>query len=31
MTTDLMPTVTAERRAFGDVLQGLSGADWDAP
>lgn len=30
-TTDLMPTVTAERRAFGDVLEGLSGADWDAP
>jgi uncharacterized protein (TIGR03083 family) len=28
---DLMPTVAAERRAFGDVLEGLAGADWDAP
>ena len=31
MTTDLMPTITAERRAFGDVLEGLTEADWDAP
>ena len=30
-TDDLMPTITAERRAFGDVLRGLSEADWDAP
>ncbi len=30
-TTDLMPTVTAERRAFGDVLEGLRESDWDAP
>ena len=30
-TTDLMPTVAAERRAFADVLDGLSGSDWDAP
>jgi uncharacterized protein (TIGR03083 family) len=30
-TTDLMPTITAERQAFGDVLVGLSEADWNAP
>src|SRR3712207_1464821 len=30
-TTDLMPTITAERQAFGDVLEGLSAADWNAP
>lgn len=27
----LMPTVTAQRRAFGDVLEGLPESDWDAP
>jgi uncharacterized protein (TIGR03083 family) len=31
MATDLMPMIAAERRAFGEVLQGLSEADWDAP
>jgi uncharacterized protein (TIGR03083 family) len=32
MTTgDLMPVISAERRAFGDVLDGLSGPDWKAP
>ena len=30
-TTDLMPTVTAERRAFSDVLEGLQEAQWNAP
>jgi uncharacterized protein (TIGR03083 family) len=30
-TTDLMPTISAERRAFGDVLDGLSESDWNAP
>jgi uncharacterized protein (TIGR03083 family) len=30
-TPDLMPLVAANRRAFGDVLEGLSDADWDAP
>jgi uncharacterized protein (TIGR03083 family) len=30
-TTDLMPTVTAERRAFSDVLEGLPEAQWNAP
>jgi uncharacterized protein (TIGR03083 family) len=30
-TDDLMPTISAERRAFGDVLDGLRAADWDAP
>ena len=30
-TTDLMPTITAERKAFGHVLEGLSEPDWDAP
>ena len=29
--TDLVPTIAAERRAFGEVLRGLSEADWDAP
>jgi uncharacterized protein (TIGR03083 family) len=28
---DLMPTVTAQRRAFGDVLEGLPESDWNAP
>jgi uncharacterized protein (TIGR03083 family) len=28
---DLMPMITAERRAFGDVLGSLAGSDWDAP
>jgi uncharacterized protein (TIGR03083 family) len=27
----LLPVITAERHAFGDVLAGLSEADWDAP
>ena len=31
MSDDLRTTITAERRAFGDVLAGLSEADWDAP
>jgi uncharacterized protein (TIGR03083 family) len=30
-TDDLLPLITAERRAFGDVLEGLSEADWNAP
>jgi uncharacterized protein (TIGR03083 family) len=30
-STDLMPTITAERKAFGDVLEGLPEADWNAP
>jgi uncharacterized protein (TIGR03083 family) len=30
-TTDLMPTITAERTAFGDVLESLPEADWNAP
>jgi uncharacterized protein (TIGR03083 family) len=30
-TTDLMPTITAQRRAFGDVLEGLPESDWNAP
>jgi uncharacterized protein (TIGR03083 family) len=30
-TDDLMPTIAAHRRAFGDVLEGLPEADWDAP
>ncbi len=30
-STDLVPTVTAERRAFGDVLAGLPESDWNAP
>jgi len=28
---DLMPIVAAHRRAFGDVLAGLSADDWDTP
>jgi uncharacterized protein (TIGR03083 family) len=30
-TTDLMPTITAERKAFGDVLEGLPESGWNAP
>ncbi len=30
-TTDLMPTITAQRRAFGAVLEGLPESDWNAP
>jgi uncharacterized protein (TIGR03083 family) len=30
-TDDLMPTIAAERRAFGDVLEGLAAPDWHAP
>jgi uncharacterized protein (TIGR03083 family) len=30
-TDDLMPIITAERRAFGNVLDGLAASDWDAP
>jgi uncharacterized protein (TIGR03083 family) len=30
-TAALMPTISAERRAFAEVLEGLSDADWDAP
>src|SRR3954454_22827510 len=30
-TSDLMPTITAERTAFGEVLDGLSESDWNAP
>jgi uncharacterized protein (TIGR03083 family) len=30
-TSDLMPLVAAERRAFSGVLGGLSEADWNAP
>jgi uncharacterized protein (TIGR03083 family) len=30
-TADLMPTISGERRAFGDVLEGLAEADWNAP
>ena len=30
-TADLMPTVTAQRRAFSDVLEGLRESDWNAP
>jgi len=29
--TDLMPTITAQRRAFGAVLEGLPESDWNAP
>jgi uncharacterized protein (TIGR03083 family) len=29
-TTDLMPMITAERKAFGDVLESLPEADWNA-
>jgi uncharacterized protein (TIGR03083 family) len=28
---DLMPVVAAHRRAFGEVLAGLSAADWETP
>jgi hypothetical protein len=30
-TADLMPTISGERRAFGDVLEGLTESDWNAP
>jgi uncharacterized protein (TIGR03083 family) len=30
-TDDLMPTIAAERRAFGHVLDGLPEPDWNAP
>jgi uncharacterized protein (TIGR03083 family) len=30
-TADLMPTISGERRAFSDVLEGLAEADWNAP
>jgi uncharacterized protein (TIGR03083 family) len=30
-TTDLLPVITEQRRAFADVLEQLSEADWDAP
>jgi uncharacterized protein (TIGR03083 family) len=30
-TTDLTATIAAERHAFGDVLEGLSEDDWNAP
>ena len=30
-STDLMPTIAAERRAFGEVLAGLPESDWNAP
>ena len=30
-TTDLTATITAERHTFGDVLEGLSEDDWNAP
>jgi uncharacterized protein (TIGR03083 family) len=30
-TDDLMPMITAERRAFGEVLEGLREPDWNAP
>jgi uncharacterized protein (TIGR03083 family) len=30
-STDLMPTIAAERRAFGEVLAGLPEPDWNAP
>jgi uncharacterized protein (TIGR03083 family) len=30
-TVDLMPTIAAERHAFGDVLEGLPESDWSAP
>ena len=30
-TAELMPTVAAQRRAFGDVLEGLPESDWNAP
>jgi uncharacterized protein (TIGR03083 family) len=30
-TADLMPTISGERRAFGDVLEGMPESDWNAP
>jgi uncharacterized protein (TIGR03083 family) len=30
-TDDLMPVIAAERRAFGDVLDGLAAPDWNEP
>jgi uncharacterized protein (TIGR03083 family) len=30
-TDDLMPIIAAHRRAFGDVLEGMPGPEWDAP
>ena len=30
-TVDLMPTIAAERHAFGDVLGALPASDWNAP
>jgi uncharacterized protein (TIGR03083 family) len=30
-TADLMPVISSERRAFGDVLAGLTDTDWNAP
>jgi uncharacterized protein (TIGR03083 family) len=30
-TDDLLPMITAERHAFGDVLEGLPEVDWEAP
>jgi uncharacterized protein (TIGR03083 family) len=30
-TAELMPTVAAQRREFGDVLEGLPESDWNAP
>ena len=30
-TGDLLPIITAGRRAFGDVLEGLPDSDWNAP
>ena len=30
-TSDLVPIIRAERRAFADVLGGLSDSDWNAP
>jgi uncharacterized protein (TIGR03083 family) len=30
-TDDLLPMITAERRAFGDLLEGLSEARWNEP
>ena len=30
-TADLMPTISGERRAFSDVLEGLTESDWNAP
>lgn len=30
-TSELLPTIAAHRRAFGNVLEGLSEADWNTP